>query len=82
MVSALATSSRLSVARPAKLPSSANSSVSQDCKLEVNAAARSQIFRDPISRNVRSWERRPLVVQVFVARQPAVCRLPQRTGQR
>src|ERR1019366_4049104 len=34
------------------------SSVSKDCKREVKAAPRSQIFSEPISRNVGSWETR------------------------
>ena len=58
MVSALATNSRLSAARPARLSACVSSSVSKDCKREVNAAPRSQIFFDPISRKVGSCDSR------------------------
>ena len=58
MTSALAINSRLSAARPARFSPSVSSSVSKDCNREVNAAPRSQIFLEPMSRKVGSWERR------------------------
>jgi hypothetical protein len=54
----LATNSRLSAASPARLSACVSTSVSQDCKREVKAAPRSQIFREPMSRKVGSWESR------------------------
>src|SRR5208283_3637297 len=55
---AFAINSRLSAARPARFSSCVRSSVSNDCKREVNAAPRSQILLEPMSRKVGSWERR------------------------
>ena len=49
---------RLIVARPVRFSSCVSSSVSNDCKREVSAAPRSQIFSEPISRNVGSCARR------------------------
>jgi hypothetical protein len=40
----------LSAASPAKLSACVSTSVSNDCKREVKAAPRSQIFREPMSR--------------------------------
>jgi hypothetical protein len=54
MASALAINSRLSAASPARFSSCVSTSVSNDCKREVNAAPRSQILREPISRKVGS----------------------------
>src|ERR1700730_4267759 len=54
IASALATNSRLSAGRPTRFSSCVSTSVSNDCKREVNAAPRSQIFREPISRKVGS----------------------------
>ena len=82
MASALATNSRLSAASPARFSSCVSTSVSNDCKREVNAAPRSQIFREPMSRKVGSWERRCGVVDILIPRQAAVDRLPQQVGQR
>jgi hypothetical protein len=58
IASTLATNSRLSAASPARLSARVSTSVSKDCKREVNAAPRSQIFREPMSRKVGSWESR------------------------
>ena len=51
-------SSRLMRVKPAKFCSSASISVSNVCKREVSAAPRSQVFSEPISRNVGSCESR------------------------
>ena len=45
-------------AKPAEF-SSASISVSNDCTREVSAAPRSQVFSEPIRRNVGSCESRP-----------------------
>ena len=58
MASALAINSRLSAASPARFSACVSTSVSKDCKREVKAAPRSQIFREPMSRKVGSWESR------------------------
>lgn len=42
----------------ARFSSCVSTSVSNDCKREVNAAPRSQIFREPMSRKAGSWARR------------------------
>ena len=58
MASALPTSSRLSAANPARFFSCVSTSVSNDCKREVNAPPRSQILLEPMSRKAGSWARR------------------------
>ncbi len=55
IASALATSLRLRRVRPARFSSCVNISVSNDCRREVKAAPRFQIFFEPISRKVGSW---------------------------
>jgi hypothetical protein len=54
MASALAINSRLSTASPARFSSCVSTSVSNDCKREVNAAPRSHIFSEPINRKAGS----------------------------
>src|ERR1019366_817557 len=55
---ALAIKSRLIRASPAKFSSSASISVSKVCNRDVSAAPRSQIFSEPMSRNVGSCDNR------------------------
>src|ERR1022692_968262 len=80
--SAFAINSRLSAPRPARLSACVSNSVSNDCKREVNAAPRSQILLEPMSRKVGSWERRSASLTSSYPRQAAVYRLPQQVGQR
>ena len=56
--SACPTSSRFSAISPSRFSSLASISVSKPCSVEVKAAPRSQIFCEPISRNVGSIETR------------------------
>jgi hypothetical protein len=58
IASALPINARLSRASPAKFSSSPSISVSKVCKREVSAAPRSQVFSEPINRNVGSCETR------------------------
>ena len=81
MTSALAIKSRLIRARPARFSRCVSSSVSNDCKREVNAAPRSKTFSEPMSR--KAGLREPLgVVDILIARQSAAYRLPHEVGQR
>ncbi len=57
VASTLAISPRLIAASPARFLSWVNNSVSNECTRDVRAAPRSQIFSDPMSRKVGSWER-------------------------
>ena len=81
-VSACPITSRFTAISPTRFSSRVSSSVSNQCSVEVRAALRSHRFGDPIRRNVGSVERRGRVVEVFVARQAAVDRLPQEIRQR
>src|SRR5712692_4329103 len=79
MVSALAISSRLIEAKPARLPSWVNSSVSNDCNRDVSAAL-------PDSLRTHEPEGWILcktlgVVHVFIAGQATVARLSQQIRQ-
>jgi hypothetical protein len=59
MGSPLATSSsRLSTGGPARFSACVSSSVSNDCRREVNAAPRSKTFSEPMSRKAGSCESR------------------------
>jgi hypothetical protein len=81
MVSPLLVNSRLSVASPARFASCVSTSVSNDCKREVNAAP-SQTLREPMSRKVGSRESRAAsLTSSYPAKRP-VYRLPQQIGQR
>ena len=82
MASPMATSSRLSAARPVKFSACVSSSDSNDYKREVNATPRSKTFSEPMSWKAGSWGEPLSVVHVLVARQPAVCRLPHKVGHR
>src|ERR1035441_1368110 len=82
IASAFAISSRLIVLRPARFSGSASSSVSNDCNLEVRAAQRSQVFFEPISRKLGSWERALGIVHILISRQPAVHGLAQQVRHR
>ena len=53
-IAALMINSRLSATSPARFSCCVSTSVSNDCKREVNAAPRSQILREPMSRKVGS----------------------------
>jgi hypothetical protein len=79
MAAALVINSRLSAARLVRFSSRVSTSVSNDCKREVNAAARSQILCEPENRLLREALG---VVSIFVAPQAAIDRLPQQIGQR
>src|SRR6266851_4858550 len=81
MASALAINSRLSAARPVRFSSCVNTSVSNDCKREVNAAPRSHIFLEPMSRKVGSWERRSASLTSSYPAKRLYIRLPQQVGQ-
>ena len=82
MASALAISSRLIAASPARFSSWVSSSVSNDCNREVSAAPRSQIFSrtdQPEGRILRE----PLgIVDILIARHAAVDGLAQQVRQR
>src|ERR1039458_3848413 len=56
MASAFASSSRLIRLRPSRFSSWLSTSVSNQCRREGNAAPRSQIFSEPINRNVGSCD--------------------------
>ena len=56
--SVVAINSRLIAASPATFSSWVSKSISNDCSREVGAAPLSQIFSEPISRKVGSWESR------------------------
>ncbi len=58
MASPLATSCRLSTAKPARFSAWVSSSVSNDCKREVNAAPRTKTFSEPMSRKAGSCKSR------------------------
>jgi hypothetical protein len=47
----------------------------------IDAAYRSKTFSEPISRKAGSWESPLGLVDILVARQPAVYRLPHEVGQ-
>jgi hypothetical protein len=58
IASAFASSSRLIRLRPFRFSSWLSTSVSNQCRREGNAAPRSQIFSEPIKRNVGSCDSR------------------------
>src|SRR5208283_5483158 len=80
--SALPINSRLSAASPARFSSCASTSVSNDCKREVKAAPRSQIFSEPSQPKGRILRESLGVVHILIPRQSAVYRLPHQVGQR
>lgn len=80
-VSARPITSRFTAISPTRFSSRVSNSVSNQWSVEVNAALRSHRFGEPIRRNVGSVESLR-VVEVFVARQAAVDRLPQEIRQR
>jgi len=79
--SALATNSRLSTARPARLSVCVSSSVSNDCNREVNATPFANLLGadEPEGRILRKALG---VVDILIPGQSAVHRLPQQIDQR
>jgi hypothetical protein len=82
MASPFSTSSQLSAARRAGFSVCVSSSVSNDYKREVNAAPRSKIFWEPISRKRRVSDQALGVVDILIPRQAAVYRLSHEVGHR
>ena len=63
--------------QPGEISPWVSKSVSNDCSREVSAAPRSQIFSEPISRNVGSCESPLSIVDILIAGHPAVNGLAQ-----
>ena len=80
-IPACASISRFTAINPRRFSPRVNRSVSNQCRVEVSAAPRSQRFGDPMRRKVGSADTRDRVVEVFVAREPTVDRLPQEIHQ-
>ena len=79
-LSAWASTSRFTARSPTRFSSWVSSSVSNQCNVEVSAAPRSSALApDETKRRVRRHAHR--VVEVFIAREPAVDRLPQEIRQ-